>query len=39
MKEEEKRLTFLLQHFNKLKKYLKDKAVIDNIVKNDGYLN
>jgi Lon protease-like protein len=39
MKEEEKRLTFLLQHFNKLKKYLNDKAVIDKIVKNDGYLN
>ncbi|MDP2303751.1 MAG: LON peptidase substrate-binding domain-containing protein [Ignavibacteria bacterium] len=39
MKQEEKRLAFLLQHFNKLKKYLNDKAVIDKIVKNDGYLN
>ncbi|HRI47652.1 MAG TPA: LON peptidase substrate-binding domain-containing protein [Ignavibacteriaceae bacterium] len=39
MQEEEKRLTFLLQHLNKLKKYLNDKAKIDSIVKNNGYLN
>lgn len=39
MQEEKHRLVFLLQHFNKLKKYLTEKAVIESMIKNDGFLN
>lgn len=39
MRNEDERISLLLQHFSQLIKYHDDKATIEKIVLNDGYLN